>query len=63
MADHCPNAIAKLSMGTGVPVNSLMKIRQGAAPKRSYHRVTLAKFLGCEEDQLFPPSSDDGDAA
>ena len=58
-----PNAIVKLSLATGIPGNSLLKIRQGIAPKRLYWKSALSEFLGVPLEVLFPLSGEDGDAA
>jgi hypothetical protein len=50
-----PNGLYKLSEASGIPANSLSKIRLGTwVPKDPRARKDLAKAIGCEESELFP---------
>jgi hypothetical protein len=58
-----PNGLYKLAQATNIPVNSLTKIRLGWVPKNEVKRQDLAKVLGVEESQIFPPLPGRGDRA
>lgn len=49
-----PNGLYRLAEKSGIPVNSLTKIRLGWVPKNERRRAELAKTVGVEESELFP---------
>jgi hypothetical protein len=55
LSDHYPNAVAKLSIKSGVTSNSISKVRLGRIPKNAEVRKQLCKAIGIKEDDLFPP--------
>lgn len=54
--ENYPNALTKLSVKSGVPANSITKIRGGRVPKSHDLRVQLCEALKITEDDLFPPA-------
>lgn len=59
-----PNGLYKLSEKTGIPVNSLTKIRLGAwIPKDPNARASLARELKVQETELFPAPTGKRDAS
>jgi hypothetical protein len=53
-----PNGLYKLAEKSGVPVNSLSKIRLGWVPRNERKRTDLAKTVGVKESELFPVLQD-----
>jgi len=54
LSEAYPNALTKLSNASGVPANSISKIRNGRVPKDFEQLKGLAEAIGVNVDQLFP---------
>lgn len=51
--ENGPNGVAKLSVGSGVSVSVIAKMRCGFIPKRANTRRKIAEFLKIGEAELY----------